>query len=352
MKLKVLLGLLAVGPFALAQGQWSFHASAEETLLLGDQNSSFNYANLNNLAANSGLRVGLYHSVSENLAFDATLGVVGASRPNTWATKFVPVEIVGHYNVLPILSPSSKEGIRFNVDLGVGSSLVRAQSSTYNTSGRFSFSENFSMGASLDLDVLPGATLTFGYRHTAFADDFIDANVSGNTNDQLGRFFTAVRIPFGGLSNKDKANLASAVSKADQLAAELNAAKEKAEAMEDAAAQAKARERAMAENQKTLKDTISALQEQLKTQETSANTKEMSDSKGGLKGYAVIVASYKNRSGARTHADELGENARVIEAKQIERFRVAYGVYPSFAKAKQVRESLQEEGTSCWIINL
>jgi hypothetical protein len=351
MKLKALLALLAMGPLAFAQGQWSFHTSAEETILFGDQRSSYNFANLDNLAANSGIRLGLYRSFSDDLALEATLGVVGASSPNNWTTKFVPVELVGHYNLLPLLLETPKKGLKFNADLGLGSALVRAQSSTYNTAGRFSFSENLSIGASLDLDILPAGTLTFGYRHTLFVDDFLDATVAGSTNDQLGRFFTAVRVPLSGLTKKDKANLASAVSKADQLAAELSAAQEKATAMEDAAAQAKARERAMKENQTALQDSIAALQAKMEkgsTEDGSANE----DASSAIKGYAVIVASYKNRSGAREHADELGEDARVIEAKQIERFRVAYGVYPSFGKAKEIRESLQEEGISCWIIKL
>ena len=352
MKLKVLLGLLVLGPLGFAQGQWSFHTSAEETILFGDQRSSLNFANINNAAANSGIRAGLYRTISDELAFEATLGVVGASRLNSYATKFVPVEIVGHYNILPFIIEAPQEGIKFNADLGIGSALVRAQSSTYNTVGSFGFSENLSLGASLDLNVIPGGTLTFGYRHTIFFDDFLDASVSGTSNDQLGRFFTAVRVPLGGLTKKDKATLASAVSKADQLAAELSAAKEKADAMEDAAAQAKARERAMKENQTALKDSIAALQSKLDSGTTSDSNKEKATTSNSIKGYAVIVASYKNRSGARTHADELGDDARVIEAKQIERFRVAYGVYPSFGKAKEVRESLQDEGISCWIINL
>lgn len=346
MKLKVLLGLLVLGPLAFAQGQWSFHTSAEETILFGDQRSSLNFANINNAAANSGMRAGLYRSILDDLAFEATFGVVGASRPNSWSTKFVPVEIIGHYNILPFFMKVPKEGSKFNADLGIGSALVRAQSSSYNTAGRFSFSENLSFGASIDLNIIPGGTLTFGYRHTLFADDFLDVSVGGTSNDQLGRFFTAVRVPLGKNNNSDTPspvdiNVSSELSEAALVSA-----------LKDAKSKSIAFANQMNETNRILSDSLKYLQTELERLSISTSDLKENNYPKKTQEFAVIVASYKNRSSARTHADELGEDARVIEAKQIERFRVAFGVYPSLGKANEVRQNLQDDGISSWVLNL
>ena len=173
MKLKATLLLLMLAQFSFGQQKWAFHTSAEETIMFGDQRSSLNFANLNTPAANAGMRAGIYRNVNELFAVEATLGVVGSGN-TTFSTRIIPVEVIGHYDILPIVVADAKEGMKFNVDFGVGSALVRAQSTSYNTSGRFSFSENLSLGASLDLSVLPNGVLTFGYRHTMFVDDFID----------------------------------------------------------------------------------------------------------------------------------------------------------------------------------
>lgn len=347
MKLKATLLLLMLAQFSFGQQKWAFHTSAEETILLGDQRSSSNFANLNTLAANSGMRAGIYRNVNELFAIEATLGVVG-SGSSSYSTKIVPVEVIGHYDILPMITPEPKEGMKFNVDFGVGSALVRAQSASYNTTGSFGFSENLSLGASLDLPVLPNGVLSFGYRHTMFIDDYIDANLSGSDNDQLGRFFTAVRVNMGGISKKDQARLNSAITKADQVAAELAAAEAKVKGLEKEAAKTKALERELKEMQAAMADSIAALKAakvEVKEEKTQASTSTRS-------GYAVIVASYNNKTGAMTHADELGPDSKVIHAEEIDKYRVAYGVYSSYGKAKEVRTSLKDEGTSCWIIKL
>jgi outer membrane protein OmpA-like peptidoglycan-associated protein len=132
---------------------------------------------------------------------------------------------------VPLLLEDSP--LKFNVDLGVGSGLVRARSATYNTNGRFSFSENMSAGLSLDIPVEDLGVLSFGFRNTYFIDDYIDATpVEGTSNDQLLRFFTSARVPLGP-SAKTKAKIAEA----EDLAASLRQTLEstKLEASENAA---------------------------------------------------------------------------------------------------------------------
>jgi len=188
--------------------------SVEETVTLGDARSSFDFLSLTQLAANSGMRSGFHYTKNDHLAAELTLGVVGTSKPNSWFTKIVPVELVGHYNILPYLASDSP--FKFNLDLGVGTALVRARSATYNSSGRFSFSEHLSAGASLDVPLNDRCKLSFGFRN-----DYIDATlVDGTSNDQLLRFFTSARVNLG-QNAKTKTMIADAEKKAAKLNAEL-----------------------------------------------------------------------------------------------------------------------------------
>lgn len=210
-----------------AQSEWTLNLSVEETITLGDARSSFNFLSVTQLAANSGMRAGFHYTKDEHLAAELTLGVVGSSRPNTWFTKIVPVELVGHYNILPHITEDSP--YKFNLDLGLGSGLVRARSSSYNPNGRFSFSEHMSAGASLDLPMQDLGILSFGFRNTYFVDDYIDATpIDGTSNDQLLRFFTSARF-YLGPSAKSKAAIAAAEQKAYDLNSELELAKAQAE---------------------------------------------------------------------------------------------------------------------------
>ena len=334
---------------ASAQSKWAFHTSAEETVLFGDQRSSLNFASLTNLAANSGIRFGMYRQVNDMFGVEATLGVVGTSRPNTYVTKFVPVEVIGHYNILPSLGAFQNSKNKLNVDFGLGSALVRATSPTYNTGGGFAFSENASIGLSLDLPVLPGGVLSLGYRHTAFMDDWIDTDASAAGNDYLGRAFMAARWSLG-TSNKDKEALAAAITKSDQLAAELSAAQSKAKAMEKSAARAKALERKLKDMEQAMADSLAAAKTAMAEQEVDETATPSSTRTG--EGFAVIVASYKNETGAQSMADDLGGRASVIAVPELGRYRVAYDVLSSYGEAKALRESLLDDFADCWIIGL
>lgn len=221
--------LLGFQSIVNAQSEWALQVSVEETVTLGDARSSFHFLSFTQLAANSGMRSGFHYTKNDRLAAELTLGVVGTSRPNSWFTKIVPIELVGHYNILPYLASDSP--FKFNVDLGIGSALVRARSLTYNTNGRFSFSEHLSAGASLDVPFYDLGTLSFGFRNTYFIDDYIDATpVDGTGNDQLLRFFTSARVNLG-QSAKTKTKIAAAEEKAAKLNSELALAKANADVL-------------------------------------------------------------------------------------------------------------------------
>ena len=228
-QLITVLFLLCFQPIVSAQSEWALQVSVEVTVTLGDARSSFHFLSFTQLAANSGMRSGFHYTKDHHLAAELTLGVVGTSRPNSWFTKIVPVEFVGHYNILPHIKGDSP--FKFNLDLGVGSALVRARSVTYNTNGRFSFSEHIAAGASLDIPLYDLGTLSFGFRNTYFIDDYIDATpVDETNNDQLLRFFTSARVNLG-QSAKTKTIIADAEEKAAKLNSELALAKANAELM-------------------------------------------------------------------------------------------------------------------------
>lgn len=217
----IFLSIVIIGLYSpvRAQENISIYISAEETTVIGDESSSYDFVGWTTLAAQSGMRAGFLYKINEDVSIEATLGVVGASKTNTWFTKIVPVEFVGHYDIFSLIHDSDKR-IKFNADLGVGSALVRAQSEVFNTIGTFSFSENINLGASLDIIFDDFGMLTFGYRHTFFADDYIDASIANDDNDQMGRFFTAVKLPLG-KSQKAKDLITQANRKTDEVNLQL-----------------------------------------------------------------------------------------------------------------------------------
>lgn len=227
---------------ANAQSEWAFHVSAEETITNGDSKSTLNFLSFTQLAANSGMRAGFYYTKDNTLAAEITLGVVGTSRTDEWFTKIVPIEVVGHYNIVPLINSSSP--YKFNADLGIGSGLVRAHSDSYNANGRFGWSEHLSAGASLDIPIKDVAILSFGLRNTWFIDDYIDATpVDGTGNDQMLRFFTATRVNLGP-SAKLKDELADAKSMANSLSNDLTQVKADAQAASEQAEAKQAKQKA------------------------------------------------------------------------------------------------------------
>ena len=231
-----------------AQTKWAPYASIEENIHFSDVNPSYRYINLSVPAANSGIRLGAHYVHDNQLSAELTLGVVGIGTPGSFSSKIVPVEVVGHYNVmegmeLPIIS-------KFNLDLGVGSGLAES------SNGNFSFSEHIVSGASMELpDVVPFGTLIMGIRYTSFIDDYIDGTVvSGSSKDGVLRFYTAVRLD--GESKKTRQALEDAAA----LAAKVGASLEKSEA-EKAAIQKElnAAEKAHALEKAALMDELEAL---------------------------------------------------------------------------------------------
>ena len=199
--------------YVSGQNNWSFIASVEENIHISDVRPSYNYIDLTVPAANSGARVGAYYTKSNKLSAEISLGVTGIGSPNVFVTKLVPVEIVGHYNILS----NNIEKFKFNIDLGVGSALVS------NSNSRFGFSEHGNIGASLEfVDALPGGHLIIGTRYSSFIDDYLDQKVVDETpNDGILRFFTAARFDLGESAKKLKSELAAEQAKAMELNSKL-----------------------------------------------------------------------------------------------------------------------------------
>lgn len=227
------------------QSKWSFIATVEENIHISDVRPSYNYINLSVPAANSGARVGAYFTKSEKVSAEVSLGVTGIGSPNRFVTKLVPVEIIGHYNILG----SNIDKYKFNLDLGAGSALVS------NSSSRFAFSEHLNVGASLEfIDALPGGHVIIGTRYSSFVDDYLDQKiVTGSSNDGILRFFTTARFDLGESAKKLKMDLADEKAKVSDLNSQLLAAqsdlaqesKQKEEltnALEEANQDAKARQ--------------------------------------------------------------------------------------------------------------
>ncbi len=132
------------------QIKWSYLTSAEEAFIIGDQSSSINLLNLSNAANNSGIRLGGMAHINDKLTLSGSIGVIGSAKLNAFATNMVPFELTGQYK-LAEMDFSTNIPLTWYADASIGSSFIRAQSTNYNLGGYNSLSENFSLGASLDL---------------------------------------------------------------------------------------------------------------------------------------------------------------------------------------------------------
>lgn len=180
------------------QIKWSYLTSAEESFIIGDQSSSINLLNLSNAANNGGIRLGGIAHINDKLTLSGSIGVIGSAKLGSFATNMVPFELTGQYK-LAEMDFSTNIPLTWYADASIGSSFIRAQSTNYNLGGYNSLSENFSLGASLDLIQWNGGIVAIGYRHTFFNDDNIDALNENRSFDQLSRWYTSYRIDLAGV---------------------------------------------------------------------------------------------------------------------------------------------------------
>ena len=322
---------------AVAQGTWSPYASVEENVHFTDVAPSYNYANLSVPAANAGIRVGAYYIHDDQLSAEMTLGVTGVGTPGTFSRKIVPIEFIGHYNLL-----TPKEGAlitKFNISAGVGSGLAES------SNGRFGFSEHGVVGANMEMpDVLPFGTLIMGTRYTMFVDDYIDGNVvAGSSNDAVLRFYTAVRLD--GTSKKARQAIADAEALATKLQADATAAQEKAEGLKkklDAASKAHGEEVAQ------LTDALKACNDSLTPAPAEAN--EPASTASLAKGYYVIIGSFPSQEMAEDYTSSLElEDLSIVFEEELETYRVVMSQHDNIGDAVRSRDKAKAITQNAWI---
>jgi len=333
--MKKTLALVAViaAMNSYAQGTWAPYASVEENIHISDVRPSYNYINLSTPAGNAGMRLGAFYTHNSTLSAEATLGVVGIGTPGRFSNTIIPLEVVGHYNILDgmdIKMPS-----KFNIDLGFGSGLAESNN------GNFGFAEHAVIGASMELaDVVPFGTMIMGTRYTAFIDDYIDGTVvSGSSNDGFLRFYTAVRLD--GESKKTKQALADAAALAARVGASLEKSESEKAAIEK---ELKAAKKAHALEKAALMDELEALkaapvQEEAPSEEPTVETK----------GFYVIIGSFPSQEGAERFISELGSELSVSYVKDLNTYRVVYSMHENLAEARTALEAAKAVVETAWI---
>ncbi len=333
--MKKTLALVAVvaAMNSYAQGTWAPYASVEENIHFSDVSPSYNYLNLSLPAGNAGMRMGAFYTHNSQLSAEITLGVVGVGTPGAFSNTIIPVEAVGHYNLLDGMDV--KIPSKFNLDLGIGSGLAES------SNGNFGFSEHLVLGASMELPgLVPFGTVIMGTRYTAFIDDYIDGTVvSGSSNDGVLRFYTAVRLD--GESKKTKQALEDAAA----LAAKVGASLEKSEAEKEAIEkELKAAKKAHALEKAALMDELEALkavpvQEEAPSEEPTVETK----------GFYVIIGSFPSQEGAELFISELGSELGVSYVKDLNTYRVVYSMHENLAEARTALEAAKAVVETAWI---
>jgi len=330
--LSLSLSLLLSIAVSAQSKSWSFYTSVEEGIHVSDIRPSYNYFNLSVPAGNAGMRMGAFYTHDDNISAELTLGVIGISSPNRFSSGLIPIEVIGHYNVLPELPVDWLS--KFNLDLGVGSSLAES------SPGNYGFSEHMVLGATAELgNLLPFGTLMMGTRYTMFIDDFIDGNaVSGTGNDKILRFFTGLRIDLGNSNNS--AELSEAKAKIDKLESDLMAA---ALAYDDLSAQ---KEGATS----SLKSENAELKEKLKSLENSTSTIETTQMITEFNGYHVVIGSFPDESMANEYLNTLDiENIQVVFVESIPTYRVVLSEHKELRDALLALENAMAITPNAWI---
>lgn len=336
MKKLIAVLILIVSYPLTAQISWSPYALVEENVHLGDIRPSYNYANLNVLAANAGIRVGAFISSPTALSGELTLGVVGLGSPGTFATNMIPVEVVGHLNTLQL----SKTDIRFNLDFGAGIALAENSSTYYN------LNRNAVLGLSLEFPrISKFESLILGVRYVSNGVDFLDKSVSGSDNDATLRFYTSVR--FDGRSKSDTKNIDDINKLLLENIQFQKTLKEKE--IEIALLQdvLKDYSKAEKESSKNENNTHKEEVEQIQKDESSALFEKKSVTE-----YAIIIASFSNLESANEFVIVYAGNCKILFDEQSGNYRIAYKIVDSIDDATEVSRILREKNEDNWILRL
>ena len=319
-----------------AQGTWAPYTSVEENIHFSDVSPSYNYLNLSVPAGNAGMRMGAFYTHNSQLSAEITLGVVGVSTPGAFSNKIIPVEVVGHYNLLDGMDV--KLPSKFNLDLGVGSGLAEY------SNGNFAFSEHIVSGASMELpDVVPFGTLIMGIRYTSFIDDYIDGTVvSGSSKDGVLRFYTAVRLD--GASKKLTTALKEAEANAEKLKSNL-ANKELSSAEEIKKAEKEI---------ETLKSEKTALSDELDALKTSQaeqieNVQDESHTTITKVQYQIVIGSFPSQEMAESYASTIELKTSISNVSDLNTYRVVLSQHDDISSALSALEKAREITPRAWI---
>lgn len=334
MKRTITLATLLLATISYSQSKWAPYASVEENIHISDVRPSYNYLNLSTPAANAGMRLGAFYTRNNIWSAEITLGVVGVGTPGNFSNTIVPVEFVGHYNILD--GKDLKFPAKFNIDFGFGSGLAES------SNGNFGFAEHAVVGASMEMpNVLPFGTLIMGTRLTGYVDDFIDGRtVAGTSNDASLRFYSAVR--FDGANKKAEQAMADAEAMATKVSASLAKAEEESTALEKELKSAKS---AHAQEKAALLDEIEALKSQ--TLETVAveETPVVKEPKG----FYIIVGSYPTKIAAQRFIDEMGPDFTISFVEALNTYRVVHSKHESLSDARSALEDAKKVVENAWI---
>jgi hypothetical protein len=332
-KIIVSLIIIASQPCLFGQNKWAPYVSVEEGIHISDVRPSYNFINLSVPAGNAGMRMGAFYTHDDKISAEATLGVIGISTPNSFSSGLIPIEVIGHYNVLPDLPIDWLS--KFNLDLGIGTGFAESGP------GNYGFAEHMVVGATAELgNLLPFGTLMIGTRYTMFIDDYIDGYVDGPGNDKILRFFTGVRIDLGKSNIADE--LLEAKNTIDKLSGDLTTA---VLAYDDLSAQKEdEKSRLEAENAK--------LKEQLQSTEkgNSSTTIEATEIINEFNGYHVVIGSFPEKSLADDYSATL--NIDGLEVKYVESiptYRVVLSEHKELRAALEALENARGITPNAWI---
>ena len=313
---------------------WAPYVSVEEVVHLTDVRPSLNYSNLSVPASNAGMRLGGMLSIDEKYSAELTIGVVSLGTPGVFKHSIVPIELIGHYNLLNGKAFGALE--RFNVDLGIGSGLAEYKP------GSFAFSEHLALGASMQLPVSSSRTeIIIGFRYNYFRDDFLDGLESGIINDGILRLFTAFH--FSGPSKQIQNEITK--KQIDLLNTMAQLEKVKISNIELQKKIQEEQNERLVEIQ-ALKEKINSLSNKSFDDQASLGRKEMVRERG----VAIVIGSFEKLDLAEAFRREIGGACFIAEEKELNRYRVIFGIYDDYKTALKMSEMIKDQHKHHWLV--
>jgi hypothetical protein len=338
------LSLLAVNISCVGQHKWSNQLQVEKTHLFGDEPTSYNFIDIDNVLSNVGIHYQAIYSLNENIKLGMGIGIQQIGTPGYFSSTHIPLEFYGNFLAWKNENQSSLKN--FEIIASAGGAFVESLTAIYG------FSENVGIGGNFTFnnDLLPNET-KIGFRVCFFRDDYIDQLIIGeSTNDAILKLF--VSIPLNNKSSYPK----EIINNYDNTIAALQ---NKIEALGRTETQLSEEIVDSKIKLEEANNTIDSLLTNYKNPREKSKVFSADSDKDKQDyfldeadvSYVIVIGSFEDRNMAVQYLERLTleELATIIFVEDVNTYRVIYKDYPSLQEAILDLEIAKSITPNAWI---